>query len=88
LKKHTKDAYIWNALSAASEDIGQALYSNVRHYIDNVSNVDTCKIKSLKSMLNMVGLNYLIIDKVQYYPIEIQALMDLLTINKKNLLNN
>lgn len=88
LKKDTKYAYIWNALSAASEDVGQALYSNVRHYIDNVSNVDTCKIKSLRSMLTMVGLNYLVIDKVSYYPIEIQALIDLLSINKKNLLNN
>ena len=85
---HSSQSYIWEALSAISQNLGQELYSNVIHYIDNVSNVDVCRIKSLRSMLQLVGVNYLMLDKIQFYPLEIQHLIDIFSINKKYLLNN
>lgn len=85
---HSNQSYIWEALSAISQNLGQELYSNVIHYIDNVSNVDVCRIKSLRSMLQLVGVNYLMLDKIQFYPLEIQHLIDIFSINKKYLLNN
>lgn len=67
----TDKAYIWKALSAVSEELGQSLFSNVRHYIDNVSNIDTCKVKALKSMMKMASVNYMMLDKLSFYPVEI-----------------
>ena len=87
-RKFTEKSYIWQALSAITENISETVYSNVINYIDNVSNVDTCEIKSLRSMLELLGINYRVIDKVQYYPIEIQHLISLLSMNKKYLFNN
>ena len=75
-------------MSAIADDLGETIYSNVLHYIDNVSNVDVCKVRALRSMLSMVGTNYKVIDKIRFYPIEIQSIIDILSINKKYLLNN
>ena len=86
--KKTERSYIWEALSAVSQDLGQSLYQNVKNYIDNVSNVDTCKVKALRSMMSMLGSDYTLLDKISYYPIEIQNLIDILSISKKYLLNN
>lgn len=84
----TSQSYIWQALSAASQSLGEEVYSNVLHYIDNVSNVDVCKVKSLMSMMKIVGIDYLVLDKISHYPIEIQKLIDILSINKRYLLDN
>ena len=84
----TSKSYIWQALSAASQSLGEEVYSNVLHYIDNISNVDVCKVKSLMSMLKLIDSNYLMLDKVQHYPIEVQKLIDILSINKRYLLDN
>lgn len=84
----TERSYIWYALSAMAEDLGQTLFSEIQNYIDNVSNVDVCKIHALKSMMKMIGIDYLLLDKVQYYPLEIQKLLDLLSINRKYLFNS
>lgn len=86
--KNSDKAYVWRALSAISDKLGEAMFENVRDYIDNVSNVDVCKTRALRSMMKLIDVNYQIIDKVEYYPIEVQKLIDILSINKKNLLNN
>ena len=66
-----KSGYIWKVLSSAGNDLGEVLYENVADYIDNVSNIDTCKIKSLMSMMNMLGIDYDLPKNISYYPIEI-----------------
>lgn len=71
-----------------SQDLGQSVYENVRYYIDNVSNIDTCKVRALKSMMQFIGSDYNVLDKIGYYPIEIQNLIDVLSMSKKYLLNN
>ena len=86
--KVTQQSYLWEALSAVSQNLGQTLFLNVKNYIDNVSNVDTCKVQALKSMMNMLGINYDVLNKIGYYPIEIQDLINLLSISKKYLLSN
>lgn len=81
-------SYIWSALSGVSEQLGESLFMNVRDYIDNVANVDTCKVKSLMSMMKMLDIDYLMLDKLQYYPVEIQSLIDIMSITKNYLFNN
>lgn len=39
-------------------------------------------------MMQMVDVNYIVLDKIGYYPIEIQSLIDLMSINTKYLLDN
>jgi len=73
-------------LSATAGDIGNTLYLNIRKYIDFVSNVDLCKIRSLKSMLYMFGFKNTLIDGFFMLPTEILNLMDVLSINKKYLI--
>ena len=46
-KKDTKDSYIWNALSAIGDKYAETIYENIINYLDNVSNVDLCKITAL-----------------------------------------
>lgn len=72
--------YIWEVLSAIGEGIGTALYSNVLHYTDLVANVDTCKVKQLQSFLNLFGMNMTVYDEDNPFPIEIQNLVDTLSI--------
>jgi len=61
---------------------------NVRDYIDNVTDVDVCKVKALASMMKIVGLQYSMLDKIGAYPIEVKSLIDILSIKKKYLLDN
>lgn len=75
-------------LSAASGDIGQTLYDNVKRYISYISDVDVCKVKSLKSMLKIFGFKYTIFDKMNGIPLEILKLLDLLSINRKFLVRD
>lgn len=87
-KKDTKDAYIWTVLSAIGNDYGETIYENVIDYLDNVSNVDLCKIKALQSMIQVIGLRYDVFDTFRTIPVEIANLMDILSINKSYLLNS
>jgi hypothetical protein len=75
-------------LSAIGEDYAETIYENILNYIDNVSNVDLCKIKALQSMLKIVGLEYDILDSFSTIPVEIANLMDILSINRSYLLHS
>ena len=35
------DTYIWTALSAIGDDIGEVIYQNVLNYMQNVTDIDT-----------------------------------------------
>jgi hypothetical protein len=56
--KHNDKTFLWEALSAMSEKLGKDLFLNVRDYIDNVTDIDVCKVNALRSMMHMVGLDY------------------------------
>ena len=43
-KAETSETSIWRSLSAVAEQLGSTFYSNTLNFIDNVSNVDTCKV--------------------------------------------
>lgn len=86
--KTDDSTYVWEVLSAIGQDIGGALHSCVQNYIDEVSNVDTCRIKGLKSMISQFGYDYEIFQKIGFLPIEIQHLIDIFSINHNCLLRN
>ena len=88
LGKNNQNTYLYEALSAVGHDIGSVLYDNVLNYIDNISNVDTCKVTALRSMLKMFGFDYSLFDDIQVLPLEIRNLVDLLSINRNYLIEN
>lgn len=85
---NTKNTYIWEVLSAINNDISETIYDNVLKYIENISNVDTCKISALKSMLTNMGVEYSIFNNYDSTPLELQQLIDILSINKHYLIKN
>lgn len=84
----TRDAFIYKALSAIGNEVGDTVFLNVRKYIDFVSNVDVCKTASLRSMLAMFGYKYTILDSFNSIPEEIVKLVDVLSINRKAMLKS
>lgn len=85
---NTADAYTWRCLSAAGEKLGEIVYSNVRNYVDFVSNVEVCKVRSLRSMMKMLGFDYTVFDDMDKVPVEIENLMNVVSIAKNRLLDN
>jgi hypothetical protein len=54
-----------------NSDVSETIYENILHYIENIANVDTCKVSSLKSMLKCIGTEYTIFDVIKKSPLEI-----------------
>lgn len=82
----TSKAFIYNVISAVGDQIGDTVYSNVKNYIDFVSNVDLCKVRALRSMFQMLGFDNTILDCIDSLPLEIVNLLDILSIDKNRLL--
>ena len=83
-----RNTFVWQALQAIGDDVGKKIYSNIRDYIDLVSNVDRCKAKNLQSMMLMYGQKFQILENIDKYPIEVQNLIDLFSISRKYILQN
>lgn len=82
------DAFIYTILSSIADDVGSTLYSNIKNYIDYVSNVDVCKVNALKSMIKLFGFQYTLFDDFDQLPLEVLNLLDVLSIEKRYLLKN
>lgn len=74
-------------MSAVADDIGETVYSAVGDYIGQVSYVDTCSVKALRSMMNELGFDRTALDQIDQYPDEVLKLMDLVSVNRKRLLD-
>lgn len=83
----TKETSFWRSLSAVSEQLGKEFYDNVLNFIDNICNVDLCKVQSLQSMITNLGIKYSVFNDIQNMPIEIQKLIDILSIKREYLIN-
>lgn len=75
-------------LSTIGDDYANTIYENVLNYIDNVANVDLCKVKSLQSMIKVLGIDYDVVNDISKMPVEIASLIDILSVNKRYLLDN
>jgi hypothetical protein len=79
----TNETYVWETLSAIGDIVGDTVYQNVLNYIDNVSNIDTCGIKALRSIAKTIGVKYAILDQIQTSPQEIIDLIDIFSVNRR-----
>lgn len=83
-----KNTYIWQTISALGNDMAQTVYSNVRNYIDFVSNIETCKIQALDSHMKNIGLEYGGFKNIDFLPPEILQAMNVFSIDRKYLFNS
>lgn len=63
-------------------NLSKTIYERIANFTDNVVNVDTCNIKSLKSIYEMVDEDLYVFNNYNYtLPAEIGNLVDLFSIN-------
>lgn len=79
----TSKSYLWRVLSAVTDDVGETLYQNVLNYIQNVSDIDTCGLKPLQSMAQIMGAKYNIFDGIDDLPLEIANLVDVFSMRRE-----
>ena len=84
--QETKNTSIWRALSAISEDFGTEFYDNTLNFIDNVDNLNVCKVKALQSIVDMFGIKCQILKQFNEMPVDIQKIIDVFSIKKEFLI--
>ena len=87
-EKFTDKSYFWTALSAVGEEVGSVIYENVLNYINNVANVNVCKLKALTSIAKVLGVTeFAVLKNLNTIPEDVLKFMDIFSINKKYLFN-
>jgi hypothetical protein len=68
-------------LSSNPNYLGKLIYEKISNFTDNVTNIDTCNIESLKSMYDMLDEQFYTFGNGNlYYPAELKRLIDLFSI--------
>ena len=73
-------------LSAIGDKLGSKVYEELLNYIDNVGNVDICKVQALQNMTKILGISYTSFNIIENMPSEIQNIIDLMSISPEYLL--
>lgn len=77
--------FIGTAIGTADNsfnNLSKIIYEKISNFADNIVNIDTCNIKSLKSIYEMLDENLYIFNNYNYsLPAEIGRLIDLFSIN-------
>lgn len=68
---------------ASPEALGKTVYEKIANYVGNISDPDTCNIRTLKSLFTQQGLEY--IDFTSDYPPGLRRAIDLVSINHSKL---
>lgn len=86
--KETEQSYIYCALSAIGQQIMDEIYSHTLNYIDDVSNIDLCKVKALQSCANLLGVDYVIFKSLDNVPLDILNILDIMSLNPTYLIDS
>jgi hypothetical protein len=78
---------LWTLLSAACDDAAKQFYEHLDSYANDILDLETCNIHSLKSIAKSVDLNFLVKHIREDYPTDILKLINLLSIPRYILLN-
>ena len=73
-------------LTSNPNELGKLIYEKISNFTDNIANVDTCNIKALKSMYEMLDEYFYTFGNSNVeYPAELTRLVDLFSINYSKL---
>lgn len=78
---------LWNVIFTSTEEVGNKLYSSIKNYINDISNIDTCTYESLKNFVKILEYSDNNISFDMKFPIEIGYLVDIFSLNKNYLYN-
>lgn len=87
LTSFTAESTIWTILSAIGEDVGGQFQEHILNYIDNISNIELCKVQSLESICNLLGVNYSVFNTIKSFPLDVKQYIDVLSIKREYLAN-
>lgn len=87
LTKSTKSNFWKNLdhvlnIEDCEQPIFNIIYNNIKYYLDNVSNVDLCKVKALQSIISYYGVSYDVFNYLKDMPIELYNMLNLFSINR------
>ena len=86
--KNNDKTYFWTCLSAVGEEVSEVIYENVLNYINNVANINTCKLVALTSIAKVLGITeFAVLKNLKTIPEDVLKIMDIFSINRANLLN-
>lgn len=69
-------------LTSKPTDLGKLVYEKISNFTDNVANVDTCNVRSLKSMYEMLDETFYTFGSIDYnFPGELNRLVDIFSVN-------
>lgn len=74
---------IFGTQHSTVDSIGKRIYERISNYVTNHTDIDTCTVRALYGMAEMVG--YKMLDLGYTMPVEIQRLIDLFSINYNRL---
>ena len=83
----TSRSFTWDVFQAVGGEIGKTVYQNIRNYVALASDVETCKVEALQSMLSQVGFNFTLVDAANT-PNEILEMIDIYSVDRKYLVNS
>lgn len=78
---------MWTAISSGTETVGNDFYITIRNYIDDIGNIDTCGIDGLLNFADILGLKSDYVNRNTKFPIEIQKLVEIFSVNPAYLYN-
>jgi hypothetical protein len=78
---------LWYTLSSAFEEIGNDTYTHISHLIESVKDIDVCTIHALKAIAQELNVDDPQIFDLPY-PLEIEGLVNLLSISRNKLLTS
>jgi len=74
---------VFGTLHSTPDAIGKRIYERISNYVSNHTDVDTCTVRALYGLAELIG--YKMIDLGYTMPVEIQRLIDILSINYNRL---
>lgn len=84
----TSKSYFWTAISAVSNSVSKEIYEKILNYFVDIADIDTCEVKSLQSMLEILGTKYSIFNIINDCPLEIFKLINILSIKPEFLIKD
>jgi hypothetical protein len=80
------NAVAGNSQTSTSIDLGQTVYEKIANFTSNNGDIDTCGVKQLLSMADMVDVDSNVYSS--FYPADIQSTLDLTSITPNKLYGN
>lgn len=78
---------MWRTVRIGSEEVGNAIYTKIKNFIDEIGNIDTCTVNQLRRYADILGVDNDYLNINFSFPSEIAELIDIFSVNRAYLYN-